>query len=316
MNGIQISTWLHNVGQLCQSAITRSPSLRLVCLWIHERFLCEGKVTSSMNMLRQILRTEWTLQYSSCRATHFGDPIDTCRYIVSISATSQTLEYVTHTIPIGCQKCLDTNIVEPVTLKNLPSIAPTKHVIREDRAYPVCVVYRSNNHDLASYSASNLILGPNYPALEPAPAEYANNIFGCRFGVLLENTSTSTCARRLSNIELLRCYSIIAPRLPTSFMDNTYTSMLDSNIHYCVPARMKSKILSTLIDHVRFTDDITFGASETSDNLQCYHLAKSPTATDWTEAYSKDKDTATILHHLISDAKAPWSVSALSNVHQ
>ena len=73
--------------------------------------------------------------------------------------------------------------------------------------------------------------------------------------------------------------------------------MLDGNIHFCVPAKMKAKIMSTLIHHVGFTDDVTFSESETSDNLQCYHLSKSPTATDWTKAYSKDKDTATILHH-------------------
>ena len=116
-------------------------------------------------------------------------------------------------------------------------------------------------------------------------------------------------------MELLRCYSIVASRLPNPFPDDTYTSMLDSYIHYCVPAMMKSKKLSTLINHVGFTDDVTFGASETSDNLQCYQLAKSPTATDWTAPYFKDEDTAIILRHLLSDAKAPWSISALANIH-
>ena len=58
---------------------------------------------------------------------------------------------------------------------------------------------------------------------------------------------------------------------------------------------MLASVTDILIDHVRFTDDTTFSASESSDNVQCYHISKSLTALDWTSTYRKYANTAIIL---------------------
>ena len=90
------------------------------------------------------------------------------------------------------------------------------------------------------------------------------------------------CARHLSKTELLQCYSIVTPNLPVYFDNSQYTAVCDDNVNFFVQANIKSNVISSLLHHVGFTNDITFGTSETVDNLQCYHISKSLTTMDWT----------------------------------
>ena len=115
-------------------------------------------------------------------------------------------------------------------------------------------------------------------------------------------------------MELLSCYSIHTTHIKGFINDDKYTKLCDDNMHYCIPINMIASVTDSLIDHVGFTDDITFSASESSDNFQCYHMSKSPTALDWTSAYGKDANTAIILSKLLAETKSLWSDACLSKV--
>ena len=66
----------------------------------------------------------------------------------------------------------------------------------------VAIAHSSDNSNVSTFVASNLILDPQYPAMEPSPREYSNRIFNHQFGVFLEDNN-SPCARKLSKLELL-----------------------------------------------------------------------------------------------------------------
>ena len=96
------------------------------------------------------------------------------------------------------------------------------------------------------------------------------------------------------------------------FNENKYTRLFDNNMHFCIPINMRASVTDSLIDHVEFTDDITFSGSESVDSFQYYHMTKPPTALDWTAVYRKDSDTNRILNKLLAETKPVWSEACIS----
>ena len=95
-------------------------------------------------------------------------------------------------------------------------------------------------------------------------------------------------------MELLRCYSIPDNNIHLHLDEERYNPWFDNTLQYCIPYNMRISITNTVLDVVGFTDDITFSASESSDNFKCYHSTKSPTTVGWTESYALDKSTQII----------------------
>ena len=123
------------------------------------------------------------------------------------------------------------------------------------RARIVTVLHPSNNSDLSFVASSNCILDPQYPALEPSPREYDNTVLGRRFGVLVDDSNTAS-ARRLSNRELLRCYSIPDNLLTTICEIPSHTYWLDDIMQSCIPVNIRSSITEQLVEHAGFADDM------------------------------------------------------------
>ena len=115
--------------------------------------------------------------------------------------------------------------------------------------------------------------------MELASQEYDNNIFGRRFGVLVDK-EIKPCARHPSNMELLQYYSIPATHIDECLNNSTYPKLIDDNIQYCVSIKMRASITENLLEHVEFVDGIAFNSSESSNNFQCSHMTKSPTTLD------------------------------------
>ena len=122
-----------------------------------------------------------------------------------------------------------------------------------------CSSYYSSikNLRVSIYAASNLILDPDYPAMEPSPREYINHIFDRWFEVLLDITYR-VCARKFSNLELCWCYSIPEYILHQRYKNEKYTPLFDDYIHYCNLFHFRSSVTATLIEYVGFSDDIAY----------------------------------------------------------
>ena len=195
------------------------------------------------------------------------------------------------------------NLVIPARSPSMPA----------DNALVVAVVNPSNQTFIASYSFSNYILDPDFPVMDPSEHEYNNCVFGRRF-VITVSTAFSICARRISNGELLRYYFVPIESFLPSIDAPNYALLLDDNLHYCIPFCLRSFLTNALTDHVGISDDLIYRESEVSDNLQCYQMKKSPTATDWTSAYFLDPSTNIILTALMMSPKPNWPHTILSTI--
>ena len=147
-------------------------------LWIHERYISVNAIDTSPDIIRQCLPSNWIVCHFLCRASHFGDRIDMCRYIISIYSAFQVLEYNKILFQAGYSTCITNDTVEAHAISNLPRITPTYSQIFHNRLHPMAIIFSSNKQQIESYSTTNLILDANFPALEPAPSKYENIIFG------------------------------------------------------------------------------------------------------------------------------------------
>lgn len=252
-----------------------------------------------MNTLWHYLPNTWTLSYSLCQVSQFENKLDSYKYRITVSTSHQQLQFIGDAKRAGCQDCLTNNTTITIAVENISLSTANGTIQPVNKAHTVAIVHPSENVDISTFAAYNLILDPQFLAMEPSPRENSNRIFNRRFGVLLSKNNI-TCARKLSNLELLKCYSIPDYILSKRYNDDTYTPLFDDNIHYCTPFQFRSSITDQLLDHVRFSDDIMFGSSVTVDKFQCYITTLSPTTSDWTTAYNKDNDTKLIISTLLA----------------
>ena len=175
-----------------------------------------------------------------------------------------------------------------------------------DKVLIMAAVHPSSQTTISCFSSSSYILDQQHPAMEPADKEHDNSIFGRRFGVPITDGS-SISDKRLTNAELLHCYSIPLEILPKPTDSSPYTLFLDDNIQFFISFQLRAYVTNALLDHVGVTDNIAFSASEISDNLQCYNLTKPPTTVNWTAAYRQDSSTSVILNVFTNSSKLVWS---------
>ena len=107
IDGQSISQWLDRIGRYAKKAINDFPTLRLLFFWIHDKYVAHSDMDQYLSIIRNYLPNDWCLCHSLCRATHVGDHIDTCRYIISVSTSTHILEYVAHFLPAGYSSCLN-----------------------------------------------------------------------------------------------------------------------------------------------------------------------------------------------------------------
>ena len=158
----------------------------------------------------------------------------------------------------------------------------------------------SNNADVSTMSFYNYVLDPRFPVMETAPLKYNNTLFDRRFRVLSNCIDTIT-AMRLTNCELLRCYSFPDEITSLQLDNESFNELLDDAMQYCTPFKIYSSVVNQIIVQAGFAENITYGESESSENFQYYNIAQLPTAIYWTAAYISDPSTQMILYNLLHD---------------
>ena len=82
------------------------------------------------------------------------------------------------------------------------------------------------------------------------------HLFLITLNLLFDNEKSTWSARCLSNIEILRCYSVSNISTHLFLNNSVYTSQLDDLLPSCTPINLRASITSQLIDIIGCTDDI------------------------------------------------------------
>ena len=93
---------------------------------MHVQYLPQYILQNCLDILRSYLPTEWVLRFSFCRASYFGDPIDTCRYVVSILNSTHNLEYINQVSPTGYGVYIRKTSIDSFIIDNLTILEAEK----------------------------------------------------------------------------------------------------------------------------------------------------------------------------------------------
>ena len=116
---ISIMRWVVKIGQLLMSFYQTAHILRLMILWIHEKYLPQSILNTYLSSIRKYLPVNWTVDYSLCRVSQFGDKLDSQQYVFHISKLCQKLSFVGKVNLAGYQHCLSTDTSIPVAIENI-----------------------------------------------------------------------------------------------------------------------------------------------------------------------------------------------------
>ena len=323
-----IFNWFHTIGVLINSAITFSSKFRLGLLWVRADQFPTNVGKACLSITQACLPSEWCMTHFLIDPTVYGDVIEAYRYlivvtkeVVAIDVSPTSVGCIHDITKAGFFKCLH-SFSDYTGIPSAPSVRTSipfpPHITQHTSNYKAHVIAvfhedTNTNFDIRNTAAPNYVLDPSYPAMEPSSSEYSNALFGRRFGVPCNTTAVFT-ARRLSDSELLRCYSIPMLSDNTVFDSNSSLgSCLDDNLRYVAPISSASILISYLIDAVGFTTDIVYGG-DNADAHQFYTISASPTAMDWKSAYMNDASTRIMLPMLQQTDKPNWSAEQLNGV--
>ena len=249
-----------------------------------------------------------------------GDAIDASRHVFTIMENSQrhTATQLVSSCPASdfssaYSNCLSTDPDTSMIHTKLKLVENPPRDPLTITAHVLSMFHSTMQTSFTTYSTSNYVLDPGFPAMEHAPAQYNNDLFGRQFGIPVHNNEAFT-ARQLSNIKLLRCYSIPAVFLILHFNFICITDLLDDMLPFSVPLGINSTVLSEITEAAGFLDDIVYGNSVHADNHQCYHIAASPMSLDWTHTYKEDPSTGIMLRAFTKTKKSVWSVDTLNKM--
>ena len=163
-----------------------------------------------------------------------------------------------------------------------------------------------------SASVSHLaILDPCGIGTEPTPTSNSHLQPSSRFSIPFRHSDMLYCIRTISNTELLSCYGFQS--------DFTISdSSLDELLPFSMPPSLASVLLQQIDSTQSFLDNLSFASSDICDSSPCYtnHSAPSPISStlNWTEAYTKDPSTNTIILGLSNHDNNKWSTAELNNI--
>ena len=316
-----IFEWCDFVKDLCNTVFRSSTRFKLLLAWVPESSFPIAVKTICLGSLQECVPNDWVLHCSLVGSQYHGDHIQANRFVITMMlaetapTTSGEISFQHQSNDCsGYSECLSSDLDNHAVLRNIHPMKNNYKSTSDAEPQVTAIVHSAKNNDFTTMSASNCVLDPMYPAMEPVPLEYSNSIFGRRFGVLMFDSETSMSARCLANSELLLCYSVPYNCTP-SFIDNpVYTTMLDTLVPFCIPINLRTSITSQLVDITGFADDQRYSASESVDSYQCYQLTAAPTSLDWTSAYHKDSNTSVIYSQLSATSKPVWSNALLNQV--
>ena len=144
-SGESITQWFNKVGFQCEFSFESAPNLQLLLFWIHEQYLYATTLQVHLDILQEYLPTEWNIRVSLCCATHFGDPIDTCQYVLLISTPTHKLQYNSHVVHTGYINFIHDTVDNGTNIENLIIPEDTRKIFPADRAHIVAIIQPSNN---------------------------------------------------------------------------------------------------------------------------------------------------------------------------
>ena len=149
-----ITHWFEIIKHVCQTALNLRPTFRLLILWVHEQYLSEVTLPTCLQILRDYFPADWVLRFSPCHVSQFGDPIDTSCYVISVSISTHTLDFVRNVVPIGYGTCIASSSSHIVNIDNLCIPATDLKPLSVHKLHTVAILYSSDNKNVNSYSTS------------------------------------------------------------------------------------------------------------------------------------------------------------------
>jgi hypothetical protein len=179
-----IMTWCKVLSKFFKNTLQSHNCLRLIVLWIHERYFPPPIKDQCIATLKNILPISWVLDCTLCHAPKYGDTINTCRFVIHISTVPHTINLdCDHSHSAGYNKHIYDNSgkkasIEKLSLREYDNISHCSFTARV-----IAVVHCSTDHALETVASSNYIIDTQFPAMEPSCHEYTNSILGRRFGI-------------------------------------------------------------------------------------------------------------------------------------
>ncbi|GFH50453.1 hypothetical protein CTEN210_06929 [Chaetoceros tenuissimus] len=163
-----------------------------------------------------------------------------------------------------------------------------------------------------SASAPHLaILDPCGIGTEPNPTLNSHLQPSSQFSIPFRHSNMLYCIWTISNTELLSYY-----RFQSDFTISDST--LDELLPFSMPPSLASVLLQQIDSTQSFLDILPFAPSDICDSSPCYtnHSAPSPISSTliWTEAYTNDLSTNTIILGLSNHDNNKWSTAELNNI--
>ena len=315
-----IFSWFHNVGTLLNAAMKFSSNFNLGLLWLRSDQFHDSVRSACLPIIQSVIPDDWCVTQHLINASDYGDAIDALRCLIVIShhipvvdVSTLVVGAVTDAAQSSFSHCIMKNAHATIVHTNIPFPRHEPQQRDNIKAHVIAAFRPDTQQDLSSMASPNYVLDPGYPALEPAPKEYANNLFGRRFGVPCDDTNTF-CARALNNVELLLCYSVPLLSINTYIQETEYlTTWLDDYMRYAIPIKSFALVLSYLVEATGFLETLVYG-SDHADAHQFYKISASPTSIDWKAAYMEDISTKIMLPMLQRNENPTWSEDELASL--
>ena len=120
-----------------------SPILKSMILWIHEKHLSQSFFNTCLSSIRDHLPTDWTVYYSLCQVSQFGDKLDSQWYVFHISKSCQQLPFVVKVKSAGYHPYLSTDTSIPFSIENISDTHNTNIVRPTNQARVVAGIHPS-----------------------------------------------------------------------------------------------------------------------------------------------------------------------------
>ena len=203
-----------------------STTFRSGLIWIPSDYFGNDIRDRCISTLRSPINNDWTITRWNINAADYGDTIDTTRSLLVISNQILNIPIAkagpfadVFTFNSGYHRYLSPDAHTPIVHTTIRFPNYETHTQLECRALIMAACRPSTNADIKTLSVCNYVLDPGFPALDPSPVKYGNDLFGSRFGVPCDDRDSFT-AKLLSNAELIQCYYI-----PHDIMNSSLNSI-------------------------------------------------------------------------------------------
>ena len=250
------ATWFKTLSSIFCDLISSNNMFHLGLLIVNPLHLPSATLPSYINTLQDSIPSSWSVTHQLYHASYYGDAVDATRVFILITDSDSstilpTCKDFDSSSPIPSFNTHTSSYVTNPT--NTTSIHLSHH--QSDVSYDhldskprVVAAIAPTSTPLSHCAAPNFILDPGFPLMEPTSHSYSNNYFGQRAGICSGSHHTEMFGRSVTNIELLLCYSIPLPIIPTSLDSDYFTAHLDTLLPSSLPFGVTSSICDNIIN--------------------------------------------------------------------